>query len=92
MPSMLVTEPFFPITNSDQGGSLTEDKSEKLTVTTEKSEENSDEEEDNEKTFSMLVSALGVPDVWDVLLFGRNSKVQSQNIHHSGITSMQPLE
>ena len=68
------------------------DKSEKLTVTTEKSEDNSDKEEDNEKTFSMLVSALGVPDIWDVLLFGRNSKVQSQNIHHSGITSMQPLE
>ena len=92
-PSVLVTEPFFPVTNSDQGGSLTLDKSEKLTVTTEKSEDNnSDKEEDNEKTFSMLVSALGVPDVWDVLLFGRNSKVQNQSIHHSGITSMQPLE
>ena len=91
-PSILVTEPFFPITNSDQGESLTVDKSEKLTVATENSEDNSDKEENNEKTFSMLVSALGVPDIWDVLLFGRNSKVQSQNIHHSGITSMQPLE
>ena len=92
-PSMLVTEPFFPITNSDQGGSLTVDKSEKLTVTTEKSEDNSDkEEENNEKTLSMLVSALGVPDIWDVLLFGRNSQVQNQSIHHTGITSMQPLE
>ena len=90
--NILVTEPFFPNTSSDQKkpDEDTEDKSEKLKVTTEKSEDSSDENE--KKSFSLMVSALGVPDIWDMLLFGRYTKVQSQNIHHSGIVSMQPLQ
>lgn len=97
----LVTEPFFPNTSSDQMKPLTEDKSEKLKVTSGKiGDSTSDEDEigdgtsdENEKkSFSLMVSALGVPDIWDMLLFGRYRRVQSQNIHQSGIVSMQPLQ
>ena len=85
----LVTEPFFPVSSSNQKKPVTEDKSEKLKVTTEKS---SEDDEDEKKSFSLMVSALGVPDIWDMLLFGRYMRVQSQNIHQSGIVSMQPLQ
>ena len=85
----LVTEPFFPVSSSNQKKPATEDKSEKLKVTTEKS---SEDDEDEKKSFSLMVSALGVPDIWDMLLFGRYMRVQSQNIHQSGIVSMQPLQ
>ena len=107
----LVTEPFFPNTSSEQLQPATEDKSEKLKVTSGKSEDITSEENESEdsasdenesgditseenekKSFSLMVSALGVPDIWDMLLFGRYTRVQSQNIHQSGIVSMQPLQ
>ena len=83
----LVTEPFFPNTSSNQNKPETEDKSEKLKVTTDNSGEI-----DEKKSLSLLVSALGVPDIWDMLLFGRFTRVQSQNIHQAGIVDMEPLQ